>query len=112
MTEKEQTGKAPDYRVVQADTDSDGKPRYTNVGGIWLDTMTFGMGALKFAVRENKTEGDSQPDYELVLDGKRVGAMWKSKQDAKTFASLKLGDARFLVFKNEPKPKPAKKGAL
>lgn len=28
----------PDYRVVQADTDQNGKPRFTEVGAIWINT--------------------------------------------------------------------------
>lgn len=105
MAEKQKEGKAPDYRVVQVDTDANKQPRFQNVGGIWLDTMTFGMGGLKFAVEVNKKTGDSMPDYDLLLDGKHVGAIWKSDKDSKTFGTLKLGEARFLVFKNEPKPK-------
>lgn len=33
--EEEKKGDAPDFRVVQTETDKEGKPVYKNVGGIW-----------------------------------------------------------------------------
>lgn len=36
-------GKQPDYRIVQGDTDRDGKKILRNVGGIWVKTSKAGQ---------------------------------------------------------------------
>jgi hypothetical protein len=50
----------PDFRVVQADKDKDGKPLYVNVGGMWKNISRNGkefyvlrIGQLKLLVFQN-----------------------------------------------------------
>ncbi len=61
--ETQKTGNRPDFSVVQADRDKDGKSVYTNVGGMWKNISkngkefyTLKIGQLKLLVFQNNKQ--------------------------------------------------------
>jgi uncharacterized protein (DUF736 family) len=117
-------GERPQLRIVQPETDKDGKAILANVGGIWKNKdksgkeyLTAKIGNMRMVCFSNagksSKEGKTLPAYGICVHDKNekdentlksVGALWENKdKNGKVYHTMTIGELRLLVFENTQK---------